>query len=166
MLKVVWFCDPPLSRFPVPLVLRPVLCAMFPEPLPVNVPSPALEDYRRRMRAHMGLPNQLDTSRCVACRRPQTRSEAGKIEHHKTGACEACWDVLASNRPEVRAGAPQRCTRLNGPAACEYFLTWIEINRVRVGGNLTAHPELARHVIGIAAGVTQPPNLWLPNERP
>ena len=93
----------------------------------VTVPSQTFEQYRLRMRQHFNLPNQLNTSRCVACRRPETRSEAGRREHHKTGACEACWDALAASSPEARVVAAQRCTRLNGAAACEYFLTWIEV---------------------------------------
>lgn len=162
---MVWFCDPPLPSVPLP-ALRAGLCGMVPQPPLVDVPTPALVEYRRRMREHMGLPNQLDTSCCVACRRPETITEAGRIEHHKTGACEACWDVLASDTPEVRAGAWQCCTRLNGPAACEYFLSWIAVNRVGVGGSLRAHPDLASHIVGVATGVMQLPNLWLPNERP
>lgn len=147
------------------MALRPGFSAMVPI-VAVTVPSQTFEQYRLRMRQHFNLPNQLNTSRCVACRRPETRSEAGRREHHKTGACEACWDALAASSPEARVVAAQRCTRLNGAAACEYFLTWIEVNRVAPGGNLRAHPDLARHIIGIGTNVLPPPNLWRPNERP
>ena len=141
--------------------------AMVPAPgAPVLVPSPIVEQYRLRMRQHLGIPNQLDASRCAACRNPQTTTEGGRLEHHRTGACEACWDVLAASTPQARAAAVNRCSRLDGADACGYFLTWIEINRVSFGGTLRVHPDLARHIFAIGTGVMNPPNLWRPNERP
>ena len=133
----------------------------------VPVGAIVFDTYRQRMRRHFAIPNDLDTRRCVACREPRTASVPGEREHAKTGVCEACWDVLMSDPADPgRANALGRCTRLRGKQACDYLVTWISLNRVAPGGNLTCVEPLARHITSVATNVQEPPDLWHAGERP
>ena len=114
----------------------------------------------------MGVPDDLDMTRCIACRVPQTQSEPGRREHAKTGVCEACWDLLVSDNPAIRATAGARCNRLAGANACNYVADWIVVNRVAPMGTMRCVEPMARHIIAIATDQIQPPNLWHPGERP
>ena len=118
------------------------------------------------MRQHMGVPQDLDMTRCIACRHPHTYSEGGEREHAKTGVCEACWDALVAQDVTVRALTVQRCNRLAGANACAYVADWIAVNRTAAGGTLRCLEPQARHIIGIGARQIQPPNLWQQGERP
>jgi len=137
--------------------------AMVPlPPQPIAVPAQIFENYRTRMRQHCAVPNALDVTRCLACRAPVTQTPGGSREHAKTGVCEACWDLLAPNPNQAVA----RCTRLAGAQACQYVAMWIAVNRVAPGGTLTCEPGLARHIIAVGTARDNPPNLWLPGQRP
>lgn len=131
-------------------------------PQPIAVPAQIFENYRTRMRQHCAVPNALDVTRCLACRAPVTQTPGGSREHAKTGVCEACWDLLAPNPNQAVA----RCTRLAGAQACQYVAMWIAVNRVAPGGTLTCEPGLARHIIAVGTARDNPPNLWLPGQRP
>ena len=130
-----------------------------PVPL-VPVGAIVFDTYRQRMRRHFAIPNGL------AGREPRTTSVPGEREHAKTGVCETCWDVLISDTDPGRANALRRRTRLTGGEACAYLATWIEVNRVAPGGNLTCVEPLARHIISVATNLQEPANLWRAGERP
>ena len=128
----------------------------------VAVPPLIFDNYRTRVRQHCRVPNGFNGALCLACHAPHTQSAAGQREHVKTGVCEACWDLLAP-RPDQ---AVARCTRLAGVQAGNYVSMWIAVNRVAPGGTLTCEEGLARHIIAVGTGVQNPPNLWLPGQRP
>jgi len=125
-----------------------------------------LMNFKRIMRQHMGVPQELDTGRCIACRHPQTYSQAGEREHAKTGVCEGCWDLLVAGDMTVRAQAVNRCNRLAGANACAYVADWIGVNRTAPGGTLRCIEPQARHIIAIGTEQMAPPNLWQQGERP
>ena len=125
-------------------------------PQPIAVPAQIFENYRTRMRQHCAVPNALDVTRCLACRAPVTQTPGGSREHAKTGVCEAGFAGTKSHR----------CTRLAGAQACQYVAMWIAVNRVAPGGTLTCEPGLARHIIAVGTARDNPPNLWLPGQRP
>lgn len=95
--------------------------------LPVPDGMRALEgrpwvEFKNRLRAHMVVPVNLDTMRCIACTHPVTESEGGRLEHLRTGLCEQCWDILNFGPSLERTTlAAERCDRLKeDPSAHEF----------------------------------------------
>ena len=132
--------------------------AMVPlPPQPIAVPAQIFENYRTRMRQHCAVPNALDVTRCLACRAPVTQTPGGSREHAKTGVCEACWDLLPSScsvHPFGRRTSMPVCGNVD---SSEQGSPW---------RHLTCEPGLARHIIAVGTARANPPNLWLPGQRP
>ena len=58
----------------------------------LTLEGPPWIHFKNRMRMHLCVPVNLDTTRCIACTHVVTQSEAGQFDQFRTGLCENCWD--------------------------------------------------------------------------
>lgn len=65
-----------------------------PSSMPIlrTLEGPPWIHFKNRMRMHLCVPVNLDTTRCIACTHVVTQSEAGQFDQFRTGLCENCWD--------------------------------------------------------------------------
>ena len=141
--------------------------------LPVPDGMRALEgqpwvEFKNRLRAHMVVPVNLDTMRCIACTHPVTESEGGRLEHLRTGLCEQCWDILNFGPSLERTTlAAERCDRLKeDPSAHEFVSQWVGVAKIKDDGRVISSENHVRYMIQVALGRETLPNIWRPGMRP
>lgn len=130
--------------------------------------GPPFVQFKNRMRAHLGVPVNLDPTRCITCTHPVTQTAAGNFEHLRTGMCETCWDILA-HEPSLERDthASQQCDRLREhPHAFEFVSQWIAVAKVKDDGRITTTEEHVRYMIRVGLGQQTLPDIWRPGMRP
>lgn len=125
-------------------------------------------EFKNRVRAHLVVPVNLDTTRCIACTHAVTESEGGRKEHLRSGLCEQCWDILVHGPSLERdALAAERCDRLReDPLAHEFVSQWVGLAKIKDEGRCISSENHVKYMIRVVLGQETLPDLWRPGMRP
>ena len=99
----------------------------------VTIEGAALQTLKGNFRRIFNVDLMIANNACAACQSESLQkrffTEAGRVEHRRTGFCEQCWDTIVDTRLD-QAAKQEECTRLTTQGV-EVADLWISVSKAK-----------------------------------